>query len=314
MTNLARSKLYEIGKVLIKEERSNSFIKQIASVNNQYINLKIINAMVEDNIYLNIVDNEIKQSYIQKLRNKNKQLQIRIILKGELEKLDQYTNQKSLYKENEISIEYKKDVEESLLNRQGQHIKYICITLNEKYLNENSFLSDIFKSDFSKKFYEPNTKKRFSELFNREYTSGLDKIYLKNKTMEIILYVLEEVQKNEQLEVDTLNEEDINRVKKAKMILDDFFSENMTIALLSRKVALNQTKLKKGFKIIFNKTIHEYLKDLRLEKAVKYLKTNKYSIKEVSSMVGYTNQGSFSLAFSNRYNCLPKDILKKSNL
>ncbi|WP_419771039.1 MAG: helix-turn-helix domain-containing protein [Candidatus Marinarcus sp.] len=314
MTYLARTKLYETGKVIIKEEKSNSFIKQVASINNQYINLNIINVMVEDNIYLNIVDNEVKQSYIQKLRSKNKQLQIRIILQGKLEKLDQSTNEKNIYNENEISVEYKQGIEESLLNKQGEHIKYICITLNEEYLNENGFFSNIFKEYFSKKFYEPDSKNKFLELFNREYTSGLDKIYLKNKTMEVILYVLEELRKKDELKLNDLNEEDIHRVKKAKMILDDSFQENMTIALLSKKVALNQTKLKKGFKKLFNKTIHEYLQDLRLKKAMEYLKTNKYSVKEVSLLVGYTNQGSFSYAFSNRFQCLPRDIQKKSDL
>lgn len=308
------SKFYEIGKVIIKEERTNSFIKQITTINNQYIHLKIINSMIEDDLYLNIVDNKIKQSYIQKLRVKNKHLQIRIILEGILEKLDHSTNEKNIYKENEISIEYKQDLEESLLHKQGQHTKYICITLNEKYLNENGFFSDIFKETFSKKFYEPDLKNKFLELFNREYTSGLDKIYLKNKTMEVILYVLEELKKEEKFNLNDLDEEDIKRIKKAKMILEDSFKENITIMLLAKKVALNQTKLKKGFKKLFNKTIHEYLKNFRLEKAIEYLKTNKYTVKEVSTMVGYTNQGSFSYAFSSKFKCLPKDIQKKSNL
>ena len=128
MTNLSKSKLYETGKVLINEEKSKSFRKQVATINNQFIDLKIINAMVEDNIYLNIVDNNIKQSYIQKLSSKNKQLQIRIILQGKLEKIDHSTNKKNTYIKNEISVEYSQKTEESLLNKQGQHIKYICIT------------------------------------------------------------------------------------------------------------------------------------------------------------------------------------------
>ena len=55
MTSFVSSKLYKDGRVLIKDERSESFIKQIVSVNNQYINLKVINSMIEENIYLNIV-------------------------------------------------------------------------------------------------------------------------------------------------------------------------------------------------------------------------------------------------------------------
>lgn len=298
----------------MKEERSKFFIKQIATINNQFIDLKIINAMVEDNIYLNIVDNNIKLSHIQKLRSKSKQLQIRIILQGKLEKLNHSTNEKKIYNKNEISLEYEEDIEESLLNKQGQHLKYICITLDEKYLSENGFFSNMFINNFSKKLYEPDLENRFHELFNREYTSGLDKIYLKNKTMETILYVLEKVEKLEKLNLIGLDDEDVKRIKKAKMIIDESFQENITIAFLSKKVALNQTKLKKGFKQLFNKTVHEYLKNIRLEKAVEYLKINKYSVKEVSLMVGYTNQGSFSYAFSNKYNCLPKDIQKKSDL
>jgi AraC-like DNA-binding protein len=314
MNKLSRSEIFKIGKVLVKKEESKSFIKQIATINNQFIDLKIINAMVEDNIYLNIVDNNIKQSHIQKLRIKDKQLQIRIILQGMLEKLNHSRNEKRIYNKNEISIEYEENVEESLLNKQDQHLKYICITLDEKYLNENKYLNDIFNNAFCKKFYEPDLENRFYELFNREYTSGLDKIYLKNKTMETILYVLDKIKKIDELNFIGLNDEDINRIKKAKIIMEESLHENITIMVLAKKVALNQTKLKKGFKQLFGKTIHEYLKNLRLQKAVEYLKINKYSVREVSLMVGYTNQGSFSYAFSNKFNCSPKEIQKKSDL
>lgn len=314
MNKLAHKEYFNVGKILIKEEKNKSFIKQVAMINNQFIDLRILNTMVEENVYLNIVDNKVKQSYIQKLSSKDKQLKIRVILKGEFEKINHNTNEKIRYKENEISVEYNENINESLSNKEGQHIKYICITLNKKYLDENDFLYDILKQYFSQKFYEPDLENRFVELFKREYSSGLDKIYLRNKTMEIILYVLEEVQKIQKLNLSSLNEEDIKRIKNASIYIQNSFFEQITIPYLSKKVALNQSKLKRGFKEIYNKTIHEYLKDIRLEKATEYLKSNKYSIKEVSSMVGYTNQGSFSYAFSNRYKFLPKDIQKKTIL
>lgn len=314
MTNLSKSKLFKTGKVLVKKEESKSFIKQVAKINNQFLSMKIVNAMVEDNIYLNIVDNEIKQSYIQKLITKNKHLQIRIVLNGTLEKLDHSTNEKKIYNKNEISVEYKEEVEESLLNKQGIHQKYICITINEDYLNENGYFKDIFNNNFYKKFYEPDLKNKFNELFEREYTSGLDQIYLKNKAMEVILYVLSEIKKDEREKIDGLNEEDIKRIKRAESLLQNCFHEKITIELLSKRVAINQSKLKKGFKELYGKTIHEYLKEIRLEKAIEYLKTNRYSIKEVALMVGYTNQSSFSYAISTKYNCSPKEIQKNSNL
>lgn len=314
MTNLTKSKLFKTGKILTTKEESKSFFKQLATINNQYIDLKILNVMVEHNLYVNIVDNNIKQSHIQKLKSKAKHLQIRIILEGQLEKLKHVTNEKRVYYENEISVEYEGNIEESLLNKQGQHLKYILITLNQDYLNENGFFSDIFKDYFSKKFYEADLKDRFEEMFNREYTSGLDKFYLTNKTMETIVYILDKIKKEKQeIKIEGLNSEDIIRVRRAKKLIESSYNEKLTIAFLAKKVAINQSKLKKGFKELFKKTIHEYLKETRLEKAIEYLKENKYSIKEVANMVGYTNQGSFSYAFSCKYNCSPRDIQKNPN-
>lgn len=314
MTNLTRANLFTTGKILMKKEESKSFIKQVATINNQFIDLKITNVMVEDNIYLNIVNNTIKQSHIQKLPKKNKQLQIRIILNGKLEKLNHHTNEKRIYNKNEISIEYDENIEESLMNKEGQHLKYICITLNEKYLSENGFFTNILKETFHKKLSELDVESKFNELFTKEYSSVLDKIYLKNKTMEVILYVFDEIQASNKTRVSGLNEEDIIRIKRVEQKLQNSFSSKLTIPLLAKSVALNQTKLKKGFKEIFHKTIYEYLQEIRLNKAILFLKENRYTIKEVSLMVGYTNQGSFSYAFSQKYNCSPKSIQKNSKI
>ena len=314
MTTLSRSNLYTTGKLLMKKEVSKSFIKQVATINNQFIDLKITNVMVEDNIYLNIVNNTIKQSHIQKLPKKSKQLQIRIILNGTLEKLNHLTNKKRTYNKNEISIEYDENIEESLLHKEGQTMKYICITLNEKYLTENGFFTSMLKDTFHKKIFELDLENKFDELFTKEYSNVLDKIYLKNKTMEVILYVFDTIHTNEKNKITGLNEEDIIRIKKVEKILQNSFSDKLTIPLLAKSVALNQTKLKKGFKEIFHKTIYEYLQEIRLKKAILFLKDDRYTIKEVSLLVGYTNQGSFSYAFSQKYLCSPKSIQKKSKM
>lgn len=314
MTNLSRAHLFSTGKVITKKEESKSFIKQTATINNQFIDLKITNVMVEDDIYLNIVDNNIKQSYIQKLNKKKKQLQIRVVLEGTIEKLNHLTREKRVYNKNEISIEYDQNIEESLLNKEGQHLKYICITLNEKYLQENGFLSHILTETFHQKLYEFDLESKYNELFVREYSSALDKIFLKNKTMELILYVFNEITSPKKVTIKGLNEDDIIRIKQVESTIQSSFAKKLTIPDLAKSAALNQTKLKKGFKEIFKKTIYEYLQEIRLQKAIEYLKENRYSIKEVSSMVGYTNQSSFSYAFSQKYNCSPKSIQKNSKL
>lgn len=315
MKNLSKIEIANAGIASIEKDSNKTYIKEVTKLSNSLMDLKIINTKVEENVYLNIVDCLVKEDYTYELDKGNKHLQIRVILQGEFYKIKPLSNEKNTYRENHIIIEYNQDEKKSLVNKKGQHLKYLCITLEEKYLNENPFLYDILEKSSNNnlqiEIFEPQLKNRYKELFSREYSSMVDKIYLKNKTMDLIFFVIDKLE-NKKKTFEYLNNEDFLRIKEVKKIIEKSFNEKLTIPLLSKEVAVNQSKLKKGFKDLFGHTIHEYLKNIRLEKAIEYLQSKKYSVKEVAIMVGYTNQGSFSYAFSQKYNCSPKDIIKNS--
>ncbi len=282
MTYFSKKTLTNSGNISKQEDRNKSYIKQVAHIENDTMNMKILNTKVEKNVYLNIVDNIVKKDYKYRLDNKKNYLQIRIILQGNFKKFNPKTNKESTYEENHIVIEYKEDSESFLINKKGEHLKYLCISLGEKYLEENEFLHDILKKQMDQhaisNVFDPILKDRYSELFEREYTSKTDKIYLKNKTMDLIFFVIDKLQKKEQV-TSMVDNEDIKRIKKAKFILENNFDKKITIPLLAKKVAINESKLKKGFKELFHSTIREYLVEIRLEKSLEYLQTKNYSVK-----------------------------------
>jgi AraC-like DNA-binding protein len=73
----------------------------------------------------------------------------------------------------------------------------------------------------------------------------------------------------------------------------------------------NATKLKKGFKILYNTTINQYLRNERLNRAKILLAEENLSIKEISEEVGYSNKSIFSKRFKEKFGVLPSTFLRR---
>ncbi len=82
-----------------------------------------------------------------------------------------------------------------------------------------------------------------------------------------------------------------------------------TIRELARKVAMNECYLKKGFKAITGKTIHEYQQELRIGKAKELLEVHKLSVTDVSVTLGYSSISHFSTAFKRVTGMKPCELL-----
>lgn len=107
-----------------------------------------------------------------------------------------------------------------------------------------------------------------------------------------------------------LSQDDIENITALREYLHKNYANPPTIQELAKIGGLNQSKLKAGFKRIYNETIKEFIVKLRLKKAKNLLLQNKLSIKEIAHQVGYINTGYFTKIFKQRYNVLPKDYAK----
>lgn len=314
MTYISKKQLKNIGKISYEENENKSYIKEFSHIQTKFMNLKILNTKVEKDLYLNIIDNQIKQDFNYTSESKKEFLQLRVIIQGNFQKLCTQSHQIVTYNENHVVIDYKENCKNLLLYKKNEHLKYLCISLGKGFLKEHRFLEEILTSKLKNnssafKLFLPELKFKYNQLFEKEYSSDTDKIYLKNITMELIFFILQHIQTKNSTK-DTLDEDEIQRIYKVKKTIEQSFSNKLTISTLAKEAALNQTKLKIGFKELFHSTIHDYLVEIRLNKAIEYLKSKHYSIKEVSEMVGYTNQSSFSFAFSKKYHCSPKSFQK----
>jgi len=157
------------------------------------------------------------------------------------------------------------------------------------------------------------TRMAIEALLNHTYTDTLENIFINAQTQILLLYSMDCMMGEKAEEVFTCkflaNEADREKIIKAREVLLQHIGEPLTIKELSRKVAINECYLKKGFKELFGTTIFDFYQGQRMEHA-KYLLYDKgLSVTEVSSLLGYSSISHFSTAFKKHTGIKPCELL-----
>lgn len=106
------------------------------------------------------------------------------------------------------------------------------------------------------------------------------------------------------------NETEHSKIIEAQAVIQGRLDSPLTIKELSRKVAMNECYLKKGFKALTGKTIHQYTQELRIAKAKELLNEKGLSVSDVANELGYSSISHFSTAFKRATGTKPCELLK----
>lgn len=150
-------------------------------------------------------------------------------------------------------------------------------------------------------------------LLNHTYTDSLENIFINAQSQMLLLYSLECMVGEKEVEgfqcKFLANEADREKITQAREILLQHIGEPLTIKELSRKVAINECYLKKGFKEMFGTTIFDFYQGQRMEHARYLLYEKGLSVTEVSVMLGYSSISHFSTAFKKHTGLKPCELL-----
>ena len=151
------------------------------------------------------------------------------------------------------------------------------------------------------------------QIHNTTHEGLARKSYLEARSLDLFAEVIQLFADDEQPNSKQilLRKSDLDIIVKARNLMLDNLSKNITIPELAKAVGINTTKLKQGFKTVYNQTINEYIRDKRLEVAKDYILEGSLSVKQISEKVGYKNYAYFSARFKERYGAVPSEFLKK---
>jgi AraC-like DNA-binding protein len=153
-------------------------------------------------------------------------------------------------------------------------------------------------------------------ILGNTYTDATENIFMNAQTQILMLYTLESIYQTEVEEAVPAckflsNALDREKIVLAREILLLHIGDPITIRELSRKVAINECYLKKGFKVLYGMTIFDFYQDQRMEHAKFLLYEKGQSVSEVSVSLGYSSISHFSSAFKKHTGIKPCELLSR---
>lgn len=110
---------------------------------------------------------------------------------------------------------------------------------------------------------------------------------------------------------ETMNKSDLKIVRKIGNDIVKNPAKEYSLNQLSFKSGLTQAKLQEGFKFLYNRTVTEYIRHVRLESARDMLKNTDLNISQIVYSIGFSSRSYFSKIFKEKYNITPNSFKKK---
>ena len=104
-----------------------------------------------------------------------------------------------------------------------------------------------------------------------------------------------------------MSQADSRRLVDARRIIDEQWSEKLTLDSVARACGINRAKLTRGFRELYRCTVAEAIAERRLIEASRKLRTTDLPVSSIGYASGYLNNASFSRAFGRRFGVSPSE-------
>lgn len=105
-----------------------------------------------------------------------------------------------------------------------------------------------------------------------------------------------------------------NVIERIVQYLDEHLEEDIGHEAIAAKYRLHPGYLSRLFKQEMGETLSEYLLRIKIERAARLLKEDKYKIGEIAGMVGYSTSSYFSVMFKKYTGCTPREYCQRVSL
>jgi AraC-like DNA-binding protein len=133
-------------------------------------------------------------------------------------------------------------------------------------------------------------------------------LWYEAKIYELVTLILLEPEALGQTHQDASHREQIiarKRVETARAILDRDYVNPPSLEMLASEIGCGAYSLSRLFSREMGMTIPQYLREIRLERAEKLLRSGRYNVTQTAFAVGYQSLSHFSKAFWERFGCCP---------
>jgi len=134
-------------------------------------------------------------------------------------------------------------------------------------------------------------------------------LFLESKMMELFVLQMEQAQIADKCKEDNAwSPADKDKLHEVKQYIENAYLDEFNLKDLTYKFGLNEFKLKKGYKQLFQSTVFGHVHQLRMQRAKKLLERKTMNVSEAAFFIGYNNVSSFCTEFKKRFGYSPGKI------
>lgn len=183
-------------------------------------------------------------------------------------------------------------------NIQTSHIPIIMLTAKSDQESELEGLSVGVDDYIAKPFDISILKTKVSNML--KYKARLQEYYSNSMDIE-----------PDKIAFNKMDEEFLEKAKA--IVLENLSNSEFSVHEFSQQMAMSRSNLHLKMKAITDDTVVDFIKKIRFNHACTLLKDGRYSIADISEMVGFSSASYFSTSFKQYFNIAPTDYIKKQN-
>ncbi|MDF2892696.1 MAG: DNA-binding protein AraC-type [Clostridia bacterium] len=182
--------------------------------------------------------------------------------------------------------------------------EYTVLFINKKFLQEISY--EIYGNSyvsFSNTNYKISNMLRYSfELFAKEFKNphAGNLLLLESLSTQITIGLLRELKSNFSNKVHEKNYDGIQHIDRVIEYMEENYNAAINLDDLCQVANQSLYHFIRVFKQETGKTPHEYLIDIRINKAEDMMKREEHSIKEIAEICGFINLSHFCTVFKKK--------------
>lgn len=215
--------------------------------------------------------------------------------------------------EKNVKVNFIRIVKKEYMKKKNSNVTYLNELMLSVFNDENASMPYKHAGSYSLKIAE-----QVSAL-NSVYESGI----IRTISLEGRLYVILAMQLMEHHNFvsdmvlpESVSKNDIKKIHQLSEFIVDNISTPISVNSLAKRACISPKKLQLGFKVLYSKSVNEYVRQLKLEIARDYLRNTDLSVSEIVYSVGIKSRSYFSKIFSEAYGILPtgyrKQLIKKA--
>jgi len=245
--------------------------------------------------------------------------------KGALEQSFGNSKDSKTLKEFQTAIVAHKTNKTVLTFKAGTDIKLVMISVCNQVNYEPSIMTAKVHSLFTEKMvndelsYFGTINLKISEQINNLHDineTGLVRKLMVEGSVQLILGMEIQHHKddmaNKKLFSASLTRREISVIQELGERIKANVSEQYCINMFMDETGISAAKLQEGFKLLYGRTVTDYIKNLRVEESERLIKTTDMNISQIVYTIGFSSRSYFSKIFRKKYDCSPNEYLNKS--